>query len=196
MVVYLALLACQPQDVVNSSQSPTAAVLATSAAPTQTAAPTSAAPTTAAPSPTAAPTTAAPTETPAPTPQATPPPTPRPTPPPTPVPTTPPPTPSPTPSPSPTPTPPPTPTPTVNPNGLSIRGVVSSGGQPVAGACIAVGPPVRCATTTDASGNYFLSLDSAPPGLSWDVRALVGGVIKAERLGVIVSGPTVVNFAF
>jgi hypothetical protein len=49
---------------------------------------------------------------------------------------------------------------------------------------------------TGADGNYFLSLESAPPGLAWDVRALVGGVIKAERLGVVVSGPTVVNFTF
>jgi hypothetical protein len=48
----------------------------------------------------------------------------------------------------------------------------------------------------DANGNYFLSLESAPAGLAWDVRALVGGVIKAERLGVVVSGPTVVNFTF
>jgi len=45
-----------------------------------------------------------------------------------------------------------------------------------------------------ADGKYYISLDSAPPGIAWDVRALVGGVVKAERLGVVVNGPTIVNF--
>ena len=62
------------------------------------------------------------------------------------------------------------------------------------GGCITIGPPIRCAAMTGADGKYYISLDSAPPGIAWDVRALVGGVVKAERLGVVVNGPTIVNF--
>src|SRR5919204_668626 len=46
---------------------------------------------------------------------------------------------------------------------------------------------------TAANGTYYVSLDSAPVGLAWDVRYLVGGVVKVERLGVVVSGPVVLN---
>ena len=59
--------------------------------------------------------------------------------------------------------------------------------------CVTIGPPIRCATTSAANGTYYVSLDSAPPGIAWDVRYLVGGVVKVERLGVIVSGPVVLN---
>jgi hypothetical protein len=38
-----------------------------------------------------------------------------------------------------------------------------------------------------------VSLDSAPPGLAWDVRYLVGGTVRVERLGVVVSGPVTLN---
>ena len=61
------------------------------------------------------------------------------------------------------------------------------------GACITIGPPIRCAAMAGADGKYYISLDSAPPGLAWDVRFLVGGAVKVERLGVVVSGPVTIN---
>ena len=108
---------------------------------------------------------------------------------PTPDPTEPPPPPPPPPAPR-----PPAPPPPPNPGGLGISGrVTSSGGAGYGGVCVTIGPPIRCATTTAASGTYFVSLDSAPLGLAWDVRYLVGGVVRVERLGVVVSGPVVLN---
>ena len=88
------------------------------------------------------------------------------------------------------------PPPAPNPSGPGISGrVTSSGGAGYGGVCVTIGPPIRCATTTAASGTYFVSLDSAPLGLAWDVRYLVGGVVRVERLGVVVSGPVVLNVA-
>ena len=117
-------------------------------------------------------------------------PTPEPTPEPTVVPTEAPPPPTRAPAPRPTAPPPPPP----NPGGLGISGrVTTSGGAGYGGVCITIGPPVRCATTTAANGTYFVSLDSAPLGLAWDIRYLVGGVVRVERLGVVVSGPVVLN---
>ena len=108
---------------------------------------------------------------------------------PTPDPTEPPPPPPPPPAPR-----PPAPPPPPNPGGLGISGrVASSGGAGYGGVCVTIGPPIRCATTTAANGTYFVSLDSAPLGLAWDVRYLVGGVVRVERLGVVVSGPVVLN---
>ena len=105
------------------------------------------------------------------------------------------PTPEPTPVPTPRPrTPPPPPTPAPNPNALSISGrVTDQTGAAYAGVCVTIGPPIRCVTTTAANGTYYVSLDSAPAGIAWDVRYLVGGVVKVEKLGVIVSGPVVLN---
>ena len=90
--------------------------------------------------------------------------------------------------------PPPPPTAPPNPSGLGIGGrVTNSSGAGYGGVCVTIGPPIRCATTTAANGTYFVSLDSAPAGLAWDVRFLVGGVVKVERLGVVVSGPVTIN---
>ena len=131
-------------------------------------------------------------ETAAPTPEPTVEPTPEPTVEPTEAPPPPPP-PAPTRPPAPRPTAPPPPP---NPGGLGISGRVSDGGGAgYGGVCITIGPPVRCATTTAANGTYFVSLDSAPLGLAWDIRYLVGGVVRVERLGVIVNGPVVLNVA-
>ena len=66
-------------------------------------------------------------------------------------------------------------------------------GAPYGGVCVTIGPPIRCATTTADNGTYFISLESAPTGIAWDVRFLVNGVVKVERLGVVVNGPTVIN---
>ena len=90
--------------------------------------------------------------------------------------------------------PPPPPPPPPNPSGLGIGGrVTTSSGAGYGGVCVTIGPPIRCAATTAANGTYYISLDSAPPGLAWDVRFLVGGVVKVERLGVVVSGPVTIN---
>src|SRR5205807_6846317 len=77
----------------------------------------------------------------------------------------------------------------------SLSGTVTdrATGQLVANVCVTVGPPVRCATTTNADGTYFLNMTGAPNGIQWDVRFLLGGQIKAEFLGTTVNGPTVVN---
>ena len=127
--------------------------------------------------PSAAPTpavTAAPPETAAPTEEPTPPPPP--------------------PPPTRRPTAPPPPPPPPNPSGLGIGGrVTNSAGAGYGGVCVTIGPPIRCATTSAANGTYYISLDSAPPGIAWDVRFLVGGAVKVERLGVVVSGPTTIN---
>ncbi|TMG44436.1 MAG: hypothetical protein E6H91_15295 [Chloroflexi bacterium] len=71
--------------------------------------------------------------------------------------------------------------------------MTNSSGAGYGGVCVTIGPPIRCATTTAANGTYYVSLDSAPAGLAWDVRFLVGGVVKVERLGVVVSGPVTIN---
>lgn len=79
----------------------------------------------------------------------------------------------------------------------SISGVVTDTitGLPINNACIAVGPPVRCAATTKADGTYFIDLAGAPDGIQWDVRFLLGNppTIRKEFLGVVVNGPTVVS---
>jgi hypothetical protein len=82
-----------------------------------------------------------------------------------------------------------------DPNNNSLSGQVTdtTTGQVVKDACITIGPPVRCATQTDAQGKWFVSLQGAPDGLTWDVRILLGGQIKKEFLGVVVTGPTVIN---
>jgi len=106
----------------------------------------------------------------------------------------PPPPPTPAPTRRPTAPPPPPPPPPPNPGGLGIGGRVTTGsGAGYGGVCVTIGPPIRCATTTAANGTYYISLDSAPTGLAWDVRFLVGGVVRVERLGVVVSGPTTIN---
>jgi hypothetical protein len=90
--------------------------------------------------------------------------------------------------------PPPPPPPPPNPGGLGIGGrVTTASGAGYSGVCVTIGPPIRCATTTAANGTYYISLESAPLGLAWDVRFLVGGVVRVERLGVVVSGPTTIN---
>jgi hypothetical protein len=106
----------------------------------------------------------------------------------------PPPPPTPAPTRRPTAPPPPPPPPPPNPGGLGIGGrVTTASGAGYGGVCVTIGPPIRCATTTAANGTYYISLESAPLGLAWDVRFLVGGVVRVERLGVVVSGPTTIN---
>ena len=77
----------------------------------------------------------------------------------------------------------------------TLSGTVTdvNSGVPVNNVCVTIGPPVRCATNTKADGTWFVDLAGAPDGLQWDVRFLLGGQIKAEFLGVVVNGPTVVN---
>src|SRR2546422_3702423 len=77
----------------------------------------------------------------------------------------------------------------------TLSGTVTdiSTGQPVANVCVTIGPPVRCATMTKADGTYFVDLAGAPDGLKWDLAFFINGKIKAEFLGTVVNGPTVVN---
>src|SRR5438067_7426746 len=77
----------------------------------------------------------------------------------------------------------------------SLSGTVTdtNTGLAVNNVCVTIGPPVRCATNTKADGTWFVDMTGAPNGLQWDVRFLLGGQIKAEFLGVVVNGPTVVN---
>lgn len=183
-------------DVQTAAPSPTP-----TAAPTATATPTEAA--TATPTPTVAATataapTAAATKTPAPTVAATKTPTPT-------VAATATPAPTPTPTATPTPTPVPTPARTFAPappaEGLFLYGRVTDAatGEPIDKACITVGPPTVCATTTDPNGKWVFDLRGlASPGLSWTVSALRNTmapnyVIKSQS--VVVNGPTEVNLA-
>jgi hypothetical protein len=151
-----------PTAAPTATPTPAATATATPAAtPTATATPTAAA------TPTPAAATAPPAKTAAPTPAPTVAPTPTPVP-----------TPAPTPTPSPTPTPLPTiARPTVPTSGLAIHGrVVNAAGQPVAGACITLGPPIRCFTFTSRTGNaandgyWLINLSelAAPSGSEWD----------------------------
>lgn len=57
---------------------------------------------------------------------------------------------------------------------------MTSRGQPVVDACITLGPPVRCATTTKADGSYVVDLNGAPNGIGWDVRVLMGDRSKGS----------------
>jgi len=76
----------------------------------------------------------------------------------------------------------------------SLNGkVTDQTGASYGGVCVTIGPPIRCATTTATNGVYYVSLDSAPSGLAWDIRFLVSGTVKVERLGVVVSGPVTIN---
>ena len=83
----------------------------------------------------------------------------------------------------------------VQANEPSITGRVTSVGRPVVDACITLGPPIRCAATTKGDGSYSFDMTGAPNGIGWDVRVLMAGQIKGERLNVVVSGPTTVDFA-
>src|SRR5207244_13594309 len=66
-------------------------------------------------------------------------------------------------------------------------------GTPLDQVCVTIGPPVRCVTMTKVDGTWFVDLAGAPDGLTWDVRFLIGGVIKKEFLGVVTKGPTIGN---
>jgi hypothetical protein len=184
LVVLTACFAPAQQQQATESPSP-AATLAVNPSPTATPAPTSS-PT---PEPTAtpAPTTAAPTATPAPTTAATATPAPKTTP--TPAPKTATPAPKPTATAAPTASPTPTPTPTASPTplpvanapacpttGLAICGRVTdaSTGAAIPQACITLGPPIRCWTTTGGDGRYVINLSdvAAQSGTTWDLYAL------------------------
>lgn len=149
-----------------ASPTPTASTAATPAA-TATATPTATATTTATPTPTPTPaaTTAAPTQAATQAPTAAP----------TEAPTV-----APTVAPTPVPTPAPTPARTFAPapptSGLVIHGTVTDAatGAPVDQACVTLGPPIRCFTTTDPNGKYVINLSdlAARSGTSWDMYIL------------------------
>jgi hypothetical protein len=171
---------------------PTAAATATpSAAATVTATPTATAPATPTP-------TQAQQQTEAPTQAPTAPPTQAPTQAPTAAPTTPAPTLPPTPS----------PTPAFNaiprqpvPPKLGIWGrVTGPDGTPVGGACVTLGPPIRCFTFTSNqlnaadSGYFSIDLDAlaAPSGSQWDFYVITGGTYTKVAFAQFYSGKFVV----
>jgi len=162
-VAVLTSLGCEVA-LVTSSPSPTEAPTATPA-PTEAATATPA-PTVAAASPTPAPTVVV-TKTPTPTPA---------------------PTPAPTVAPTPTPVPTPTPAPdiarpAVPSSGLVIHGrVLAANGTPIGGACVTLGPPIRCWTYTSRSaanaantGYFMINLGelAAQSGGQWDFYVVV-----------------------
>ena len=179
----LLTMACDPAATGSGAVSGDTSLTLATDAPSPT--PQAAASPTAVPSP-----TPAATQAPAP-PAATPPAPPPPTPAPTAAPTAPP---APPPTAPPTAPPPPPPTAPPNPNALGVGGkVTDQTGASYGGVCVTIGPPIRCATMTATNGVYYVSLDSAPSGLAWDIRFLVSGTVKVERLGVVVSGPVTIN---
>jgi hypothetical protein len=159
-----------------ASASPSATATATPAAtPTQA----QASPT---PEATAAPTASPQTQAPTPTPAPTPPPT--------------------TAAPTPTPTPPfaAIPRPPV-PTKLGIWGrVTAPDGTPVGGACVTLGPPIRCFTFTSNqlnaadSGYFAIDLDAlaAPSGQMWDFYVITGGTYTKIAYAQYYSGKFVV----
>lgn len=77
--------------------------------------------------------------------------------------------------------------------GVSGRVTNAATKEPVEGVCITIGPPIRCAVTTDKDGRFAVSLRGAPLGLQWDIRFLLGGRILAERLATEISRHVVLN---
>jgi hypothetical protein len=80
-------------------------------------------------------------------------------------------------------------TPALAADDLGVSGRVTNAGtkEPIEGVCITIGPPIRCAVTTDQDGRFAVSLKGAPVGLQWDIRFLMGGRIVAERLATVIS---------
>jgi hypothetical protein len=112
------------------------------------------------------------------------------------------PTPQPTVAPTPAPTPTPSPTPRVVANapacpttGLAICGTVvdASTNAPIAEACITLGPPIRCFTTTGGDGRYVINLTelAAQSGSTWDLYALRN--TPEPRYAQVYSGTFVVS---
>jgi hypothetical protein len=87
-------------------------------------------------------------------------------------------------------------------SGLVIYGQVtdSATGQPIDQACVTLGPPIRCFTTTDPNGNYIINLSdlAAPSGSTWDMYILRNtpepkyGQIYSDKF--VVSGLTKKDF--
>ncbi len=81
--------------------------------------------------------------------------------------------------------------------GEDIHGTVTDGvtGAVIAGACVTLGPPIRCFTTTDASGFYRIDLEAlaAPVGSSWDLYFLKTGYQTTYSEKFAVTGPITFN---
>ncbi len=68
-------------------------------------------------------------------------------------------------------------------------------GEPLAGACVTLGPPITCFTRTDASGFFLadLALLAAPDGQLWDLYFLKSGYRTAYSGLFTVSGSVTFN---
>jgi hypothetical protein len=80
----------------------------------------------------------------------------------------------------------------------SIRGTITDGvtGAPIAGACVTLGPPIRCFTTTDANGFYLIDLAAlaARDGDQWDLYFLKQPAYQTTYSEVfVVDGPITFN---
>ncbi|MFN2520945.1 MAG: hypothetical protein ABR525_07875, partial [Candidatus Limnocylindria bacterium] len=64
-------------------------------------------------------------------------------------------------------------------------------GVAVPGVCVTLGPPITCATYTDANGYYRIDLSFAPGGIGWDLNLLKRPDYQDYYTGIfIVNGPT------
>jgi hypothetical protein len=68
-------------------------------------------------------------------------------------------------------------------------------GLPIAAACVTLGPPIQCTTTTNSAG--FFTMDTAPlSGLMWDIYVLKNPYYSQYYSGTfVVNGPTLKNVA-
>lgn len=79
---------------------------------------------------------------------------------------------------------------------LTIGGVVSDAttGTPLDNVCITVGPPVRCWTGTNTTGQYMIDLGGlgAASGSSWDLYFLRSGFITQKQV-IVITGVNTLN---
>ena len=75
-----------------------------------------------------------------------------------------------------------------------ISGTVTDAdtGTPIYQACVTLGPPITCFTTTDPNGRYVINLSQlgAASGTTWDMYFLKSGIYEQTYTGkFVVSGP-------
>ena len=79
----------------------------------------------------------------------------------------------------------------------TISGTVtdSTTNAPLDNVCVTLGPPIRCWTSTNAFGQYFIDLSGiGTDGQTWDLYFLRTGYVTQNKT-VVVNGPTTQNVA-
>ncbi len=106
-------------------------------------------------------------------------------------------------APTPTPTAPPITSPVAGIPGpaaapLTVPGITgtvtdAATGAPIPGVCVTLGPPIKCAVTTDANGKYTIAVGIS--GLQWDLYFLLraAGYKDVYVPPFVVTGPTTKN---